>query len=120
MTGNDPNQFNYYWLVLVMLKDVVLGLVGGLIAYVFSYSKAERSGTEAMVFKVSSMIINMILGAFVGFVCGTLLPVDTVGRDAIVALSGVTSYNILLLVESRFANWVFEKFIAKSDKKGKE
>ena len=62
----------------------------------------------------------MSLGAFVGYVIGTLLPIETTGRDEIIALSGVTSYNILLLAESRVAVWVFERVTGKntSDNKG--
>lgn len=95
-----------------MFKDVLLGLLGGLIAYLFDYKRAGKEGKEA-VFKVSGVVINMALGAFVGYVIGTLLPPDTTARDALIALSGVTSYNILLLAESRFATLVFEKIVGK-------
>ena len=123
--GEEPmmsngNDFNYFWVLLLMFKDILLGLVGGLISYLFDYSKAKRNGNEQFIFKVSGMVINMSLGAFVGYVIGTLLPIETTGRDAIIALSGVTSYNILLLAESRFAVWIFEKVTSKgtSDNKG--
>lgn len=109
---NGGNEFNYYWIMLLMFKDVLLGLLGGLIAYLFDYKRAGKEGKEA-VFKVSGVIINMALGAFVGYVIGTLLPPETTARDALIALSGVTSYNILLLAESRFATWVFEKIVGK-------
>ena len=117
---NNGNDFNYFWVIILMFKDVFLGLVGGLISYLFDYSKAKRNGNEEFIFRVSGMVINMALGAFVGYVIGTLLPIETTGRDAIIALSGVTSYNILLLAESRFAVWIFEKVIGKdtSDNKG--
>ena len=117
---NNGNDFNYFWVIILMFKDIFLGLVGGLISYLFDYSKAKRNGNEEFIFRVSGMVINMSLGAFVGYVIGTLLPIETTGRDAIIALSGVTSYSILLLAESRFAVWVFEKVIGKdtSDNKG--
>ena len=117
---NNGNDFNYFWVIVLMFKDVLLGLVGGLISYLFDYSKAKRNGNEEFIFRVSGMIINMSLGAFVGYVIGTLLPIETTGRDAIIALSGVTSYNILLLAESRFAVWIFERVTGKgtSDNKG--
>lgn len=117
---NSGNDFNYFWVLLLMFKDILLGLVGGLISYLFDYSKAKKNGNEEFIFRVSGMIINMALGAFVGYVIGTLLPIETTGRDAIIALSGVTSYNILLLAESRFAVWVFERVTGKgtSDNKG--
>ena len=119
MTGNG-NDFNYFWVIILMFKDIFLGLVGGLISYLFDYSKAKRNGNEEFIFRVSGMVINMSLGAFVGYVIGTLLPIETTGRDAIIALSGVTSYNILLLAESRFAVWIFERVTGKgtSDNKG--
>ena len=117
---NNGNDFNYFWVIILMFKDIFLGLVGGLISYLFDYSKAKRNGNEAFIFRVSGMVINMALGAFVGYVIGTLLPTETTGRDAIIALSGVTSYNILLLAESRFAVWIFERVTGKgtSDNKG--
>ena len=117
---NNGNEFNYFWVIILMFKDIFLGLVGGLISYLFDYSKAKRNGNEEFIFRVSGMVINMSLGAFVGYVIGTLLPIETVGRDAIIALSGVTSYNILLLAESRFAVWIFERVTGKgtSDNKG--
>ena len=117
---NNGNDFNYFWVIILMFKDVFLGLVGGLISYLFDYSKAKKNGNEEFIFRVSGMIINMALGAFVGYVIGTLLPIETTGRDAIIALSGVTSYNILLLAESRFAVWIFERVAGKgtSDNKG--
>ena len=117
---NNGNDFNYFWVIILMFKDIFLGLVGGLISYLFDYSKAKKNGNEEFIFRVSGMVINMSLGAFVGYVIGTLLPIETTGRDAIIALSGVTSYNILLLAESRFAVWIFEKVIGKdtSDNKG--
>ena len=117
---NNGNDFNYFWVIILMFKDIFLGLVGGLISYLFDYSKAKRNGNEEFIFRVSGMVINMSLGAFVGYVIGTLLPIETVGRDAIIALSGVTSYNILLLAESRFAVWIFERVTGKgtSDNKG--
>ena len=110
---NNGNDFNYFWVIILMFKDIFLGLVGGLISYLFDYSKAKKNGNEEFIFRVSGMVINMSLGAFVGYVIGTLLPIETTGRDAIIALSGVTSYNILLLAESKFAVWIFERVTGK-------
>jgi len=117
---NNGNDFNYFWVIVLMFKDVFLGLIGGMISYLFDYSKAKRNGNDEFIFKVSGMIINMSLGAFVGYVIGTLLPPETSGRDAIIALSGVTSYNILLMAESKFAVWLFERFTGKNIEKRKD
>jgi len=98
---------------IVGLKDIVLGLAGGMVAYLFDYSRASREGDTQFVFRFSSMIINMLLGAFVAYTVGTLLPTDISYRDAVIGFSGVTAYNILLIAESRFANWVIDKIMGK-------
>lgn len=95
------------------IKDIVLGMTGGMIAYLFDYSKARRTGDESFQFMVSSMLINMALGAFVAYTVGTMLPADISYRDAIIGFSGVTAYNILLLAESKFAEWLISKLTNK-------
>ena len=64
---NGGNEFNYYWIMLLMFKDVLLGLLGGLIAYLFDYKRAGKEGKEA-VFKVSGVIINSACGIAAGSV----------------------------------------------------
>lgn len=91
------------------LKDVLLGMAGGLVAYLFDYSRARRNGDKDFVFMFSSMFINIILGAFVAYVVGTLIPTDVVYRDAMIGFSGVTAFQIILLAESRFASWIIDK-----------
>lgn len=91
------------------IKDIILGIAGGMVAYLFDYSKAIRQGDTEFTFLISSMLINMCLGAFVAYTVGSTLPADTMFRDAIVGLSGVTAYNILLVAESKFAKWVIER-----------
>ena len=104
--------------VVYALKDILLGATGGVIAYLFDYSKAKRAGDKDFPFMPSSMFINMVLGAFVAYCVGTVVAEDTAGRDAIVGLRGVTAYSILLITESKFAEWVINKIT--SDLKKKE
>ena len=99
--------------VVIVVKDVLLGMAGGAIAYLFDYSRAKREGNVQFTFMFSSMIINVLLGAFVAYVVGSMIPLDTYGRDAMVGLSGVTAYNIILLAESKFASWLVEKLSKK-------
>jgi len=91
------------------IKDILLGIAGGMVAYLFDYSKAKRNGDDEFKFLISSMFVNMCLGAFVAYTIGSTIPPDVGFRDAIVGLSGVTAYNILLVAESKFAKWVIEK-----------
>lgn len=104
----DPNNHNQFIVYLIMFKEVILGVVGGLVAYLFDYSKAKRSG-DKFEFSVGSMLINMALGAFVAYLVGTVVPVDMLYRDAIVGVSGVTAYQILLITESNFPKWLASK-----------
>lgn len=109
----NPDNLKGAIVILEMLRDVLLGAIGGFIAYLFDYQRAKKDGDTKFIFKFSSLTINMALGAFVAHLVGTLIPLDTFGRDAIIGLSGVTAYNILLLAESKFAAWLFEKLQGK-------
>ena len=106
MKENSINWVN----IFITGKDVILGMFGGVIAYLFDYSKARRCN-EPFKFLVSSMIINMLLGAFVAYLTGSLLDMDFKYRDAMVGLSGVTAYNILLIAESKFAEVIINRFL---------
>ena len=100
-------------IVLASTRDLILGMVGGMAAYLFDYSKAKRSGDKEFVFIFSSLLINIFLGAFVGYVIGTMFDTDMQYRDAIIAFSGVSAYNILLVAENKFAIAIVEKFLGK-------
>ncbi len=105
----SPDNITLLLKILLASRDVLLGLVGGFIAYLFDYNKAKREGNNDFVFRWTSLTINMMLGAYVGYIIGSLIPLDAWYRDAIVSLSGVTAYQILLLAQSRFAGLVFDK-----------
>ena len=108
MPMNDPNVQNAFMVYFIMFKEIILGFIGGAIAYLFDYSKAKRN-SKPFSFSISSMFINMALGAFVAYMVGTVIPVETTGRDAIIGISGVTAYQILLVAESNFAKWIFNR-----------
>lgn len=118
MAINDPNNTSIFTIYFVMFKEIILGFMGGAIAYLFDYSKAKRNG-DSFTFSISSMFINMALGAFVAYMVGTVIPLDTIGRDAIIGMSGVTAYQILLVAESNFAKWIFTRLTG-SEKKDKK
>lgn len=101
--------------IVIGAKDLILGMFGGMIAYLFDYSKAKRSGDKEFIFIYSSLFINIALGAFVGYIAGTIIDTDMRYRDAIIAFSGVSAYNILLLTENRFAAIIVNKILG--DKK---
>ncbi len=97
------------------VKDIALGMAGGVVAYLFDYSRAKRAKDEEFSFMFSSMFINMTMGAFVAYTVGSMLDSSTIGRDAIIGFSGVSAYNILLLAESKFATWIIEKITGKRE-----
>jgi hypothetical protein len=116
MPYRDPNNTNYFIALIILFKDVFLGVIGGAISYLFDFSKARRNGTT-FAFQLSSMFINMALGGFVAYLIGTILESDMQFRDAIIGISGVTSYQILLLAESKFAIWIFNKITGETSTK---
>lgn len=101
--------------VVIAMKDVILGGAGGIIAYMFNYTK-QKETLEDIKWSNQTMFINLCIGAFVAYSLGTFVPLDTAGRDGIIGLIGVTSYAILGIVESRFAKIVMDRILGgKSD-----
>ncbi len=99
--------------ILIATKDVLLGAIGGVVAYLLDYSKAKREGDNSFTFMMGSMLVNMALGAFVAYIIGSMLDSAFQFRDAIIGLSGVTAYNLLLLAESKFAEVLIERILSK-------
>lgn len=96
--------------IAVALKDVLLGGAGGVIAYMFDFSKQKKELPE-MRWSNHAMFINLCIGAFVAYSLGTFIPMDLQGRDGLIGLIGVTSYAILGIIESRFAKILLDKII---------
>lgn len=99
-------------------KDILIGAIGGMIGYLLDYITAQRkrdNGEKVIfIFRYTSLFINMILGAFVAHIVGDILNEDFGDyRNAIIGLSGVTSYQILIVAESKFANYIVDKVLKK-------
>ena len=96
--------------ILGAMKDVLLGGAGGIIAYMFDYSR-QKKVVEDLSWSNSAMIINMFIGAFVAYSVASFIPTDIGGRDGLVGFIGVSSYAILGIVESRFARYILDRFV---------
>lgn len=92
------------------VKDVILGSMGGVAAYMYDYSKKKKAN-ENVTWSNSAMAINMFLGGFVANAMGSFIPLDLSGRDGIIGFIGVSSYTILGIVESRFAQIIMSKVL---------
>jgi len=90
------------------IKDVFLGGMGGVVAYMYDYSKGKKQGKE-VVWSNSAMVINAFLGGFTANAMGSFIPIDTLGRDGLIGFIGVSSYAILGIIESRFAKAVLDR-----------
>lgn len=93
--------------LVIISKDVWLGSVGGFISYIYDYTKSRRDSEannteDKFKFKLSSLFVNIAMGAFVGYCSGIFLENDIRVRDAIIAFSGVFAYNVLYATESKF------------------
>lgn len=112
MSPNDITGLIVAWGVF---KDILLGSIGGFIAYIFNFERAKRDRSkmetsEKMEFSISSMLIYILLGMFIGYLIGTVLTPKTYGRDVLISLGGFSAFSILLIADSRFAEWLYEKF----------
>jgi len=93
-------------------KEVILAGSGGVVAYLYDYTRLSKSNSEHR-WSNKAMAINTVLGAFVGYVVGSLIPIDVTHRDAIIAFSGVSAFTIIGIIESRFAVWLIERVTGK-------
>ena len=93
-------------------KEIILAGTGGVVAYLYDYTRISKID-GAHRWSNKALFINTILGAFVGYVVGSLIPVDVTYRDAIIAFSGVSAFTIIGIVESRFAVFIIERVTGK-------
>ena len=100
--------------VVIALKNVMLGGAGGIVAYMYDYSKTKKLNKE-IEWSNSAVIINMFIGAFVASSLASFIPTYVTGRDGLVAFIGVSSYAILGIVESRFAKYILGKTVGLKD-----
>lgn len=94
------------------LKEIILAGAGGVVAYLYDYSRISKVNAEHK-WSNKALAINTVLGVFVGYVIGSLIPLDVSFRDAVIAFSGVSAVTILGIVESRFATLIIEKLTGK-------
>ena len=112
---NTVEIINYIIIVLTASKDVWLGFVGGVASYMFDMRKAQMEKDNPVAFKWGALMLSASLGMFIGYVVGTFIPLETYARNGLVALSGLTAYNIMVLAESRFATYVLDKITKRKD-----
>ena len=93
-------------------KEIILAGTGGVVAYLYDYTKTSKIN-ELHKWSNKALFINTIIGAFVGYVVGSLVPMEVTYRDAIIAFSGVSAFTIIGIVESRFAIFIIERLTGK-------
>lgn len=91
-----------------LIKDVLLGMVGGATSYLVDWSNAKRTKDSDFIFRLGSLVVNTLMGATVGYAVGSILPEDTAGRNAIVLVSGVCSFTLLVLAQSQAAEVILD------------
>ena len=104
--------------VLELSKELILGFAGGIVSTLVEYKKETDNNKDKNVkvsIKPSTILINIILGMFMAYNVGSVIPLDTIGRMAIIGLSAASAYQILLLANSRFAEWIIDKFMGPSN-----
>ena len=102
--------------LLNVLFDMSLGGLGGLCAYLYDYNKASRNEKE-FIFRMSSLMVNVVLGVFVSYAMSGLINTEAVYRNAVLLMSGFSAYSILTIAESRFAEAIYDRFIGRSNSK---
>lgn len=93
-------------------KEIILAGTGGVVAYLYDYTRMSKTNEEHK-WSNKALFINTILGAFVGYTVGSVIPMDVTYRDAIIAFSGVSAFTIIGVIESRFTVFIIERLTGK-------
>lgn len=91
-------------------KDAILGGGGGFVAYLYRYALIRREDKSAKLDWVT-FLINGIVGAFMAFALGDLIPPEWGIRDGAVGLIGVVGFTLMHVIETKFADKVVGKLL---------
>lgn len=112
----STDSINLMFQIIILFKDSLLGFIGGALMYLFIYQKnnykAELKNEESRFkFRFSSLIISALLGSFIAYICGNIIPPDLKFRDSIIGLSGLLSYQIMALIESSAMKYILNRWV---------
>jgi len=80
------------------MKDVLLGVIGGVVAYFLRYEEKKKLD-DTHTFSWITLVFNMLLGGYAAYLFGTLIPETAGYKDFVIGSIGVASYPILTWVE---------------------
>jgi hypothetical protein len=108
MPMNNIPPDSFFIQILHVFKDVLLGMIGGLIAYLLKY-KREKEKNDSYVFSWVSLFINIILGGYVSYLFGTVIDPQWQYKDFVIGSVGVASYPILIWIEANALSIILKK-----------
>lgn len=94
--------------VVKYFRDAILGGSGGLVAYLYHYAKLRQKDPKAKM-DVVAFLINGIVGAFMAYCFGGLVPETLEYRDGVVGIIGVVGFGLMGAIESRFVEHIMSK-----------
>ena len=106
MITND--HINLFIQFILYIKDILLGAVGGAVAYLLQYKKYKEVDALHTI-QWSLLVVNMVLGGFIASIIGDIIPNDVNYHNFIVGSIGVASYPLLVLIENNIAKLVYER-----------
>ena len=71
-----------------LLKPLVIAAMGGLLNYFYQVRAKKQQ------FRWRDLFLSLALSAFVGYVVGDFIPVETTFRDGVIGLSGVLGFQL--------------------------
>ena len=94
--------------ILINSKDAMLGGCGGLVAYLYHFSKhkddQDAEGKLKVRIDILQFLINGVVGGFMAFCLGDVVPDTLPYRDGLVGLVGVVGFGLMGAVESKLVN----------------
>ena len=96
--------------IVKTFKDALLGGAGGLVVYLYHYAKSKEGDADIKLDWIT-FIINGVVGAFMAFALGDIIPDSLAYRDGLVGLIGVVGFGLMGAVESKFVEHILNKVL---------
>jgi len=80
-------------------KEILIALIGGATAYLFRYHQ-EKEKNNFHTFSIALFLINIILGGFIGYLIGSIIPPENPYKNFLIGMSGIAAYPLLAILET--------------------
>lgn len=80
--------------IIQIIKQILIGGIASGIHYLYTVAKGTK-------FEWLGLALNMAIGSFTGWMVGQFLPADVAYHDGIIAIAGISAFQLIEIVEGK-------------------